>query len=487
MEEKSLSQRPLLERIFLSKEKKEELKRLEEEKLKEKDKEPGSKAAEGNTLIWESPVSGVERVYFWVIRMMQMQRPFGLNCREGKGYILKIKDIYTSSETSSYWGNVEARKGVQQEKAMNYLATIGKMVKDLFQIVREIRIIKERLAYYDGYNKADDAGSVALKSVWIDLVEGGAKNPGSVLGLSTQVGFVILPDLFFRIHPKTAGDVDFEVNKLKETGINIKVREVLARKLKQFLEWKEKTEKELKQRDRFVLKYLRQHVNVIKLYMNWLRPYLRNIKKLQQQQPALTDVDIVTAFETSKIELEVLAVIQEYEVETYHEYRETKKFQKYFPCVLARFNYVAIPQIAYQQEGSRGAIHAGRTTMSTQGYVATKEEIDKYQQYVEGEDFELLSSLNLSIDAMKDELEGYLKEAGEIIEQEKKPEVTKEGIWMPFKSVYEGFKDLFTFKEKKEEAKGSYDEEKHIAKGVAKTNAYAVYNNFKKAHQMFTE
>ena len=42
----------------------------------------------------------------------------------------------------------------------------------------------------------------------------------------------------------------------------------------------EKTYKELQVRKNFNLGYLRQHYSVIRLYLNWLRPYLKNIQRL---------------------------------------------------------------------------------------------------------------------------------------------------------------------------------------------------------------
>ena len=151
------------------------------------------------------------------------------------------------------------------------MANVGNMVKTLFQLIREMRIMEERLEYYGRSEKGEEAAEVALKSVWVDMVEGGGKNPGSVIGLAMNVGFVTLPDLFYSIHPKKIEDVEKEVQKLSES-FNRKVREVLARKLKQYLIWKQKTYQELLVGKKFKLKYLRQHYHVIKIYLNWLRP-----------------------------------------------------------------------------------------------------------------------------------------------------------------------------------------------------------------------
>ena len=103
---------------------------------------------EGCNLIVESMQSALEGHYFWFINLLKGKNEFGLKYKK----IYKIKDIYTAAESSSLWGSQEQRKGLQQDKVSQYMATIGKMIKDTFQVIRELRIIDERLEYYDGYN-----------------------------------------------------------------------------------------------------------------------------------------------------------------------------------------------------------------------------------------------------------------------------------------------------------------------------------------------
>ena len=100
-------------------------------------------------LIVDSPVSGVEAVYFSIIRLMEDRPPYGFNYTPPFGKLEKVKDIYTAGETSSYWGMAEQRKGVQQDKFQQLMANIGQLLKTLFQLVRELRIIDERLEYYE--------------------------------------------------------------------------------------------------------------------------------------------------------------------------------------------------------------------------------------------------------------------------------------------------------------------------------------------------
>ncbi len=446
--------------------------------------------------IIDSPVSGVESIYFWLIRFMEERPPFGLNLSGEWGRIEKIKDMYTAGETSSYWGMAEQRKGLQQDKFQQLMANVGQLLKTLFQLIRELRIIDERLEFYKKSYAGDRSAEIALKSIWIDLVEGGSKNPASVLGLGSQVGFVTLPDLFFAIHPKK-DDVRKEVDKLGDPdhgGINRKVREVLERKLTQYLYWKEKTYDELLKGEKFKTQYLRQHYHVIRLYLNWLRPYLKNVQRLQMQGTA-TDKDIIAAFETSKIEVELLGIETRYEAEG--EYgKETKDFKEFFPVIRVKLNHVAMPEIAFQSEGQRGAIHRGRTVVIIEAFVAQvqkegdkviRDDLTEYKSKIDKEDLELLEAVDASIMAMKDDLEKYLLKAGELAREQNKDEKKGESVGSPFKHLFLGFKELAGIPTLHRKDKTKNVNEKGAAENDAKTKAYTLYNIYKKTHGMFTE
>ena len=485
---------------------------------------------DGYKLTIDELKSGIEANYFWILRFMENKEDFGLKLSGEKGEVQKLKDIFMAGEASSMWGSIEQRKAIQQEKVSSYLATIGKMVKDMFQILRELRVMDERLDYYKGYNSGSYSHSVALKSVWVDLVEGGAKNPGSVTGLAAQVGFVILPDLFYRLSPKSSDskEIDKIVNSMAGEGVNKKVLEVLARKLVQFMVWKEKTEEEINSRRKFVLAYLRQHFNVIRMYINWLRPYLRNIKQLEMQRN-VNDPHLLRTFETNKNEVELLGIKKMYtELTPEGKFEIDRQYKKYFPCLHVKIKFIALPEMAYQKEYQRGAIHIGRTEIFIRGYVAPPQEIEAYKKKLEEEDLEFLESMQVigsleeSLTSLKDELFKYLDEAKEsnlprlkeeIIEvmertgvkkdkaisalqkagtvqgailflREQKP---REGIFEPFTSIIDGFKEILNLQSKKSETvlplrKQEEEAEKSKAKKDAAAISWILYDVYKKSH-----
>jgi hypothetical protein len=444
-------------------------------------------------LLVDSPQSGVEAKYFSVLRALTNKTPFGRGISGDDGYVVKTKDIYTAGETSSYWGAVEQKKGAQIDKFQQLMQNVGGMVKALFQLLRDLRILEERLQFYEDSNKGDTNAEVHLKSVWVDVVEGGSQNATSVIGLSGQPGYATLPDLFFSVHPKIDKDVDKEVNKLKEShGINKKVRQILGRKLKQYLIWKQKTEKELSVGQKFKLGYLRQHYSVIRLYLGWLRPYLRNIKRLQMKTEGIAeDKDLAAAFETSKLELEFLAIRTKFAKGT-DRGEVDAKFKEIFPVIRVRINFLAIPQMAYQNEGQRGALHSGQAEILIDGASLTKQQLEDYKKSLTEDDMDLLEEVDSSIAAMREELTYYLKKAGGAFDiqkeppKEEKPEGMLKGAFEPFIALGDFFKEFagIEFKEKKGGPSGA---EAGAAKFFAKLDSYLAYYIFKKENGMITE
>ena len=86
-------------------------------------------------LVYETYSKPIEETYFWILQHLT-------EGMDGFPIAEKIIDIFTASEQSSFWGQTSTRLGVQQDKVSQYLATIGKMIKDLFQLVREVRVLK---------------------------------------------------------------------------------------------------------------------------------------------------------------------------------------------------------------------------------------------------------------------------------------------------------------------------------------------------------
>jgi hypothetical protein len=463
-------------------------------------------------LIYEAFSLSMEETYFWILNQLKYDLSFPM--------VEKITDIFSSSENSSFFGQASQRLGIQQDKVQTLLATVGKMVKDLFSLVRELRIIDERMDAYEAFDtQRSKAADATLKEIFINFVEnqGGQLKTSSVYGLSQNLGYATLPDFFF--NTRVFGTKQYDARRKKEVykinkndidrivdGLptNTNLKNVLRRKLFEFSVWKEKTQIELENRRKFNLQYLRQHWAVIKMYMGWLKPYLRNIKRLSMNEQQILSPEIVSAFETAALEVEILA------------YNPNKNPS---PCILVTFKYFVKPSLSYQQPESyqRGPIHVGKVDIAMRSYGWTKDEIDAYKSYREKEDLELLgiidSSLKSAMDALSNDLELYLAQAGE--EEFKKKQEEKEhkkdprthfqklfnmrvvdeedkrrqmSIAEPFLAVFKGgFEIIGAFlptqvtKKKHDTGKGRAS----AAKSASGT-MWLLLKNYKKAHQLLT-
>jgi len=424
----------------------------------------------------------IEEPYFWVLHYLRYMW--------GYTKIDKITDIFAAAENSAFFGSAQQRLGAQQDKVSQFLATVGKMVKELFQLVRELRVLDERLGYYadsyDAKSRSRESAEITLKGIWVDMVEQGAKNPASVYGMAREVQFTTLPDLFFSTHPLKQEDVDETVERDRKQ-FNRKVREVLARKLRSFLAWKEHTYEEIKNRRLFTLKYLRQHYEIIRMYMAWVKPYLKNVQRLQMDQSKADTADMLVAFETSMIEVEILAK------------KETKEPNDVTPVIIVHLWFRTRPEMSYQQEGyQRGPLHVGRVQINFRGYVWTQREVENYKAMKKEEDFMLIGLIDQSVkaamDALGDELMRYLAEAGEeelqyVPKTEAEPTPSSQS---PFVSIFQGFNQLFTSfkpnvqKEKKMSAVNKFELEKRKSEVKKKLHSsmWNVYHHFKKHHAM---
>ena len=429
----------------------------------------------------------IEEPYFWCLDYLRYMW--------GYADIDKITDIFSAAENSAFFGSSQQRLGVQQDKASQYLATIGKMVKELFQLVRELRVLDERMGYYhDSFtkSKSSESAEITLKGIWVDMVEQGAKNPASVYGMAREVQFTTLPDLFFSTHPFRQEDVDETV--VRERGqFYRKVREVLKRKLRSFLAWKEHTFEELKNRRVFTLKYLRQHYEIIKMYIAWVKPYLRNIERLHMDQNKMDSADLLVAFETSMIEIEIISK------------RSAKKIKDrtMYEVILLHFLLRTRPEMNYTQEGyQRGPLHVGRIMMTFRSYVWSDKEVENYKRMKDREEMNLLGvidgSVKAAMESLGDELMRYLQEAGdETVKDKQREEELKsrkpEGIFSPYTAIFRGFKDVFTASAKPPKKPGgnlSRDEQlelfliKNKLQDGVRQSMWGIYHHFKKHHGM---
>jgi len=424
-------------------------------------------------LLWEVYDLSLEEPYFWLLDYFKDAFPI----------IEKIEDSFAAAENSAFFGVTQQRLGAQQDRVSQFLATMGKMIKELFQMVRELRIIDERLGYYDAVEKElskpvkerGKTAEITLKGFFVDLVQGGGKSAASVYGMARELEFVTLPDLFFDAPPfKDNQELEKHIESLA-ASFNKNVLRVLQRHLGQYLEWRKRTHQEHRSRKGFMLKYLQQHFDIIRMYLTWIKPYLRHARALTMKERSLTSAELVSAFEGSLLDVEILA---------------RKPMGKAHSCVLATFNYRTRAELKVQQEGyQRGPVHIGRMVVTFRAYAWTDEQLQKYKELKQKELFELLGDISNSVqqamESLGEELFRYLEEAKGTA-AEKKEE--------PSKSFMEKFLgDFYTPKRVKPKGpsakqvkleQGKIKEDLGKAAGPALFHAFNAHHLFKKAHRM---
>jgi len=397
---------------------------------------------------YENFNESIEKFYYTLINILE----------NSLGYenIDKIDESFTASVNSAQWGLMEQRKSIQQDKLSGYLATIGKLIKDMILIYKEIKIMDERIAFYEktGFKfenskfiidenydlKLAEPAEKQLKDLWISLVEGGGQNATSVYGLAQTVGFVTLPDLFFKLNSKNEKEINNDVDKLE---VNTQLKGVLKRKLQQYILWKERTYVELKTRREFDKNYLRQHFNVIKLYYSWTKPYIDNLKKLNQSSRE-SKLDLSNPSKAYQLLETSESLISDVKIRCIKKSNYTgndgsiRRYQIFHPVIDVNIHYRTRPVLAYEgQDRNRGAIQLGRIelefTHSNKSYKDLElEEFNENQNILN----ELASSIDTTLTSInsKDFLDLINETTEDIIEEKSKKNNYLSGLkeFIPF-------------------------------------------------------
>jgi len=435
-------------------------------------------------IVYESPHSSVEPYYFFALQNLKELCNFPL--------INKITDIFTAAEHSSFYGASAQKLGLAQDKVSQYLAAIGQFIrKDLFQLIRDLRWLDERIDIHEDARKykkegglENESAEITLKGIWSDMVDGvvqGQRVAANIFQMAQQLQFTSLPDFFFSIQPQTESQADKMVEELDTTK---SLKNVLKRKLYDFIKWKKSNYKELKVRKKFELRYLKQHYNIINMYLQWVKPYMKHIAKLRGDISKIEAPELISSFEGSMVEIEILGQ------------RLEEGNKKVYTCILETFEYRTRPSLSYTQEAGfhRGPIHMGELKLTFRAYAWTAEQIENYKQMRQKEDLELFEQINSGVkgamDAIRDDLDTYLKQAEGVKEEKEKPK--QAGISEPFSALIGGakeFAEIFIPSPKKPSDKLATAKEKaerKKAESNAKSKLWLNYKVFKKAHKMLT-
>ena len=320
--------------------------------------------------------------------------------------------------------------------------------------------------------KTDDDNKIldGLKKAVVDIKKG----VGSINQLAQRLNFVTIRDAFMQANSKA------EIDAL---DLNERVKNILTRKMEEYIGWEKYSEEELRKRHNIERSYLKTQVDSLKLYTKWAKPYLKAASKLGMHE--FNSPDIVATFNTLQMELDVSGK-KEIKPEDVHEsFKKIKLEKKFYVVIEADLKFRSVPQQIRTQSGQQ-YIQGGRADIYFRAYALTDEDMNILEEAEIYEDMDLIQ--NLTEVSLK-ELE---KDLDEIFEEEKKEEKKKKeaSFTSPFKGVGQGFKDIFGVSGKsfKFSIKEDYvtSEMKKAAEEKAKDMCFILYDVYKKAHGMIT-
>ncbi|MEM4719319.1 MAG: hypothetical protein QXG18_00435 [Candidatus Pacearchaeota archaeon] len=433
-------------------------------------------------LTYDAQTNQIEPVYYWLLDFVK-----------DAGYdVEKVVDNFITTPGSGHFDEFGRKKGTLQEKVSTYLGAINQVIKSIINLLYDLKEFEIRLKHYEkakSNNKEErEAGMLALKQIWMDNVDI-KKGRGSINQMTFELGFTTLRDAFMVCN--SIEDVK------KNEVLNDQIKRILIPRLSEFLEWKNLSEKELRNRFEIEKNYLRSQVETVKLYASWLSPYLKALQQLNQTGNE-KDPSLVNAFSTSIFELTILG---KKKIKPESIFNFTKNFPRYIPsrdyfaCVLISFNYRGHYSQRISQKGDMAFGFGGRVDITFESYALNSDELDlikkKFEDYKLSEGIRFFEeNTKQSLENLKEDLEHFLGDN----KKEKKEERKSEEDINPFSALFSLFSNLFSSsKSEKKKIENSEDirKDNHIEEIIrenaaqnAKSFLYSVYDVYKKAHAM---
>ncbi len=434
-------------------------------------------------LAYDSMGEGIEPLYFWTLDFMRDKPPSGLGLD-----VTKTREGFEASAGSGFFGEMGTRASVMQDRAMKILEVVNTVLRSVINLIYDLKEFEIRVGTYDDLkseNKETREGAeLALKGVWMDQVDI-KRGRGSINMLSQQLDFVTLRDAFMAANT---------LSEVKKLDLNKRVHNILERKISEYLKWKEISEKELRKRFQIEKNYLRTQIDSLRIYVKWIKPYLKAAQKLGMKE--FNTPDIVASFNNMQIQLSLFGK-QKFKPENVHEsYAKVDFGNDYFVGLEINFDFRTVPAIGKSGQGGSHYVQSGRTDITFNSYLLRDTELEILEDQELYEDMDLINNLTeISLDTLQEDLDHFLKEEEPKEKPKKKPKFRME---LPFGDLGVGFKEMIKpmsevgdfFKDifKKDSATAGFKLKKVIksAESEAKEKCYMAYDIYKKAHGMMT-
>src|SRR3989344_6467887 len=321
--------------------------------------------------------------------------------------------------------------GLFSEPSVKKILEVGEIEEQLEKKGKNIN----KISFLKGFLDDDDkrAAMHSLKGVWMDQVDA-RKGRGSINLLAQDLAFVTLRDAFFYVNSSE------EIAKL---DLNLRVRNILDRKLTEFNAWLKFSDQEVRKRYEIEKTYLRSQIGTLKLYASWVKPYLIAAQKLKMSGNKKSDFlnpDIVNSFSNMQMDIKLYGKKEIKPSAIHDSFENIKLDKKYYSVIEISLHFRSVPS-AMSGQGGRHYVHGGRTDISFKGFVMDDTEIDARESMELYEDIDLVEEfIGVSLEKLQEDIEKYLKP--EIVEEKKK--IGKSPLENPFGGLFSGFKEIFS-------------------------------------------
>jgi hypothetical protein len=446
-------------------------------------------SAEEHSLVYDSTSETLEPVYFWILDFINSM--FG-------GNVEKLIDNFTSSPGSGHFSELGMRATRMQEEGMKILGAVNTVLKSIINLIYDLKEFEIRLSHYGSANSKDkdeaEAGILSLKQMWMDNVDV-KRGRGAINMMAQDLNFVTLRDAFM---------IASSVEEVEKMDLNDRVKRILKPRLKEFFEWKKRSEMELKKRFEIEKSYLKSQVNSLQLYTRWAKPYLIAAERLRMKDRG-SDAALVNIFNTIVLQLtlfgkspiDIQGLVLDKDLP---EQFSKKKFKrKYYNCVLVDFVFRGIPQRISGQQAHY--VFGGRTEVSFKAYCLNEDEIILLKEEMKKSDIEdalmMVEGITSdSLEQLKGDIDYFLKSEEEKAEEEKEKKQAQNinpfsaliGSYSSGKKKRKEDKEQAHLEKLKQKGAGidNYAEKmiRNIGESEAAKNCYTIFDTYKKGHDM---
>jgi ribosomal protein L24E len=360
-------------------------------------------------LILDNPNIKMEQIYFWLVDFIRDSLKMDIN---------KLSDDFTSSVASSFFGEMGQRLSNVLNNARSLAELINSLTRTIISILNEYKQLYSVYVLYENLlSKSSDealASYLSLKDRWLSYVDSN-RGAGALRNLQTSrfpsiVDLFLLADLKSELekfkNKKLIGEELYnklfnnqenttprDLNELFNNGIiNRRIYNLLSSRLIDFYSWLENNKKILYDRIILLKSYLKHELSSLLYYVEFAKPYFKFARKLLQNpdQP----VDVVNAFETSIINISLIANQREINVKEYNE-KEGKEIEKsYIPLYEINMKARAIPTVVGRTDSyTKMYSFLGRIDIVLRAYLVEKEEYDSIIINQESEDLAYITGL----------------------------------------------------------------------------------------------